>query len=180
LAIPRGAWEELAGFPEPFFMYCEDVDLSLRLRLMGGRLGVIPRARIVHGYEFMRDVDKWRLLERNRWATVVRTYPTALLALVLPALLAAEIAVWGLALRGGWAREKARATFELIRWLPRLRRERRAIQAQRTVSASTFALGLTAELSSPYLGRLADSVVIRKVLARYWELVRLLLARAAA
>ena len=32
LAIPRTRWEQLGGFPEHFFMYCEDVDLSLRLR----------------------------------------------------------------------------------------------------------------------------------------------------
>jgi GT2 family glycosyltransferase len=36
LAIPRRTWEGLGGFPESFFLYHEDVDLSLRLRLAGG------------------------------------------------------------------------------------------------------------------------------------------------
>ena len=38
--------------PEQFFLYHEDVDLSLRLRLAGGRLGVEPAARVDHDYEF--------------------------------------------------------------------------------------------------------------------------------
>ena len=58
-------------------MYHEDVDLSLRLRLAGGRLGVEPAAVVDHDYEFAKGAAKWRLLERNRWATIVRCYPGA-------------------------------------------------------------------------------------------------------
>ncbi len=74
---PRGS--ALGGFSEPFFMYQEDVDLSLRLRLAGGRVGVEPAAVVDHDYEFAKGAAKWRMLERNRWATIMRTYPGALL-----------------------------------------------------------------------------------------------------
>ena len=70
-------WERAGGFAEEFFMYHEDVDLSLRLRLAGGRLGVEPAAVVDHDYEFAKGPAKWRLLERNRWATIVRCYPGA-------------------------------------------------------------------------------------------------------
>jgi GT2 family glycosyltransferase len=175
MAVPRATWTAVGGLPEQFFMYCEDVDLSLRLRLRGGRLAVIPDAVAVHDYDFDKGEVKWRLLERNRWATILRTYPGSVLALLLPGLLATEVAIWLVALRGGWARMKALATLDVIRALPRLGRERRTIQATRTIDAATFATAMTDELSSEYLGPLAQNPVVRFAVRGYWTLVRGLL-----
>jgi hypothetical protein len=115
------------------------------------------------------------MLERNRWATILRTYPTRLLLVASPALLALELALWPAALAGGWAGSKARATADVIRALPRLRRERRAIQATRTITVRAFADGLTADLSSPYLGAVGRSKPIAAALRAYWALVKRLL-----
>jgi N-acetylglucosaminyl-diphospho-decaprenol L-rhamnosyltransferase len=176
MAIPRATWTAAGGFPGEFFMYCEDVDLSLRLRLTGGRIAVNPGAVVIHDYDFDKGGAKWRLLERNRWATIVRTYPPALLALVAPALVVTELAIWVVAIRGGWAVMKVRATVDVLRALPRLARERRAIQAARTIGAAAFAAGLTAELSSEYLDDVARSPWVGRLLTLYWQAVRALLA----
>jgi N-acetylglucosaminyl-diphospho-decaprenol L-rhamnosyltransferase len=176
LAIPRTTWEATGGFPEQFFMYCEDVDLSLKLRLTGARLAVVPDALVTHEYEFVKGGRKWRMLERNRWATMIRTYPGSLLLAVAPALLVAELAVWVIAVRGGWGRMKAMATLDLARALPRLLRERRRIQGDRRVSAATFAATMTSDLSSPYFGAIGRQPLVRSALALYWRLVRALLA----
>jgi N-acetylglucosaminyl-diphospho-decaprenol L-rhamnosyltransferase len=175
LAVPRETWQRLRGFPAHFFMYCEDVDLSLRLRLYGGRLAVVPDAVVAHDYEFAKGDRKWRLLERNRLATVIRTYPGPLLLLVLPALIAAEAAVWVTAIRGGWARAKAQATLDVLRMLPRIAGERREIQGARGIEASAFAARMTAELSSPYLGSAARGSAVSAALAGYWRVVRAVL-----
>ena len=44
----RDVFEALGGFEERFFCYCEDVDLGFRLRLMGGRCVLEPRAVVRH------------------------------------------------------------------------------------------------------------------------------------
>ena len=88
LAVRLDVWREMGGFPDHFFLYFDDVDLSHRLRLSGRDFGVVPAARVEHDYVFDKGNRKWRNLERNRWATVIRTYPSALLVLVLPALAA--------------------------------------------------------------------------------------------
>lgn len=42
MVLPRAVWESLGGFDEGYFMYCEDVDLCLRLRRAGWSLVRAP------------------------------------------------------------------------------------------------------------------------------------------
>jgi GT2 family glycosyltransferase len=46
--IPSRVISELRGFDERFFLYSEDVELSLRVRAAGCRIGLVPPARIYH------------------------------------------------------------------------------------------------------------------------------------
>lgn len=50
LVMPRAAWEAVGGFDERYFMYCEDVDLCLRLRRAGWSLQRAA-ASVVHAGE---------------------------------------------------------------------------------------------------------------------------------
>jgi len=175
LAIPRRIWEEAEGFPAQFFLYHEDVDLSLRLRLAGGELGIEPAAVVDHDYEFGASEGKWHWLERNRWACLIRVYPAPLLWLLAPALLATELALAPASIAGGWWRQKLAATVDVVRWLPRLLRERRQVQATRKLSAAEFAAWMTADLDSPFIPAVARSAPARLLLRGYWRAVRALL-----
>lgn len=181
LAIPRDTWQRLGGFPEEFFTYHEDTDLSLRLRLEGGRLGLEPGARVEHHYAFAKPgKQKWRHLERNRWACVLRDYPGRLLALVMPAMLLTELALLPVALAGGWLGAKLRANLDVIARLPRVLAERREIQARRTISAREFASGLASDLGSEYFGAAAELAPLRWGLRAYWRVVVALLGAGSA
>jgi GT2 family glycosyltransferase len=175
LAIRRETWSRLGGYPPAYFMYHEDVDLSLRLHLGGHRVGIEPTAVVDHAYEFAKGSTKWRLLERNRWATIVRTYPAPLIALLVPALLATELVIVLVAILQGWGRQKLLAIGDVLGALPRLLGERRAIQSDRKVGAAGFATWLTADLSSDFLGRAARLAPLRWALRAYWSGVRALL-----
>ncbi|HYQ77669.1 MAG TPA: glycosyltransferase family 2 protein [Solirubrobacterales bacterium] len=175
LAIPRRLWRETGGFPPEFFLYHEDVDLSIRVRAAGHPVGIEPEAVVAHDYEFGANAEKWFWLERNRLAFVLRTYPGTLLALLAPALLATELALLAVSAVGGWGRQKLRANLAVLRWLPRLLRERRNVQRRRTVGAAEFATWLTPDLDSELISPLARSRPARLLLRGYWRLVRLLL-----
>ena len=50
MLLPTSVWTQAGGFDESYFMYCEDVDLCLRLRLTGLKLIRAP-VTIVHAGE---------------------------------------------------------------------------------------------------------------------------------
>ncbi len=177
LAVPRGVWERHGGFPEEFFLYHEDIDLSLRIRLAGGAVGIEPTAVVDHDYEFGGRPEKWRWLERNRWAFMVRVYPASLLVLVAPALLLTELALIGVSLAGGWGKQKFLADLDVLRRLPSLLRQRREIQATREISPGEFAALLTPDLDSPFFGRVGRNRLVRALLRTYWRAVTTLLPR---
>ena len=176
LLARREIWLELGGMDAEYFMYGEDLDFGLRLWLAGHRVGIVPDARVVHGYEFGKGAYKWFWLERNRWRTVLSVYPAGLLALLAPGLLAAELALLAVAARQGWLGSKLRAQAAAIGGLPHTFARRRTVQRMRRIGADEFAGHLTSSLDSPYLAA-AGSALPRVPQAVYWRLVRSALRR---
>jgi N-acetylglucosaminyl-diphospho-decaprenol L-rhamnosyltransferase len=172
LVVRREIWRELDGLRDDYFLYGEDLDLGLRLWLAGRRVGVEPRARVIHDYQFDKGARKWYLLERNRWRTVLATYPLGLLVLVTPALLVAELGLLVVAARGGWLGAKLRAQAATAAGLPRALARRRVVQRTRRIGAAEFAAQLTGSFESP---NLAVPRILATASRLYWRLTRLLL-----
>ena len=129
----RDALEQIGGFDERFFMYMEDVELSLRARLAGWDIVLAPRSRVAHDYT--PDIPPWKFyyLERNRILMLLKLLRWRTLALLAPALLVAEVGVWLYALRasGGLATAKARSYAGVLRHLPGVLRSRGRVRAIR-------------------------------------------------
>ena len=180
MAVPREVWRRRGGFPAPYFMYHEDLDFSLRVRLAGGRVGIEPAARVDHDYEFDKGPGKWLYMERNRLSMIVRLYPGGLLLAVLPVLLVTELVLLPVSIAGRLA--SLRSCARTCSGCARCRvcsRERRALRARRAISAGEFARWLTPKLSSPYLGPVARIAPLQGALSAYWALVRLLIGARA-
>lgn len=166
MVVRRADYEAVGGFDPAYFMYGEDLDLSLRLRLIGRGVGLLPAARVEHDYAYVKGDYKWFHLERNRAWTVIATYPGPLLVLLLPALLGFELALLAVAARGGWLRAKLRAQAAVVRTLPAALRRRRTVR--REIGAAAFAAALTADLDSPFL---TAPPAAARAQASYWRLV---------
>jgi GT2 family glycosyltransferase len=172
MAIRSELFHELGRFTEELFMYCEDLELGWRARLRGLRIVVTPAADVLHEYEFARNPGKEYLIERNRLVLVLTGYPLRLLVLVLPVLVAAELALLALALKQGWAKEKLRGwgwCLRRPRWLARHRRE---TQRLKRVRARDVARVLSPVIDPQVLATPPGLGVANRLMSLYWSLAR--------
>jgi len=140
--VRTDAWKALGGMNDGYFLYHDDVELSLRLWISGWRVAFQPAALVEHDYEFEKGNEKWFYLERNRDWTVLSIYGTRTLLLLTPLLLATELAVFARAVGEGWWKEKLRAWVAVVGSISAISRRRKSVQAQRQVSDLAW-LGLT-------------------------------------
>ena len=74
----RQMLEDIGGFDERFFLYCEDTDLGLRARWAGWKCLYIPSAVVEHRYSHSSGGAsplKAYYVERNRLLVVMKNFP---------------------------------------------------------------------------------------------------------
>lgn len=175
MVVRRSRFEQLGGFNELFFAYLEDAELSLRAWQAGWRCRYVPGARVLHHYEFARNPRKMFLLERNRLVMLLTLYERRTLAVLAPALLVFELAILALALRQGWARQKAAGWLWLARHRGEVRARRATVQAARRRPDAELAALLTGDFYPGEETGMAVPLLFRKATAAYWSVARRLL-----
>lgn len=171
-AVRADRFAELGGFAEEMFAYCEDTELSLRCWQRGWRVRYVPDAVVLHRYEFSRNPRKSYLLERNRLFLVATLYERRTIAVLLPVLLALEVAVSLVALKQGWFRQKAAGWWWLWRHRDVVEARRRAVQAARRVPDRDLAHLLTGDFAPGESTGLAAPLPLRAASRAYWALAR--------
>lgn len=145
--------EQIGGFDEDFFLYCEDTDLGLRARRAGWRCVYVPDAIVEHRYSHSAgrvSPLKAYYVERNRIFVAFKNFPLRMLV-VLPwygtlrylAHLSAALAGKGKAAQfsGGIAGMfwiTIRAHFDLFLAAGRIWRQRGQIRRMAQLSAGEF------------------------------------------
>jgi GT2 family glycosyltransferase len=152
----RAMLEQIGGFDDHFFLYCEDTDLGLRARWAGWKCLYVPEAVVEHHYSHSAgraSPVKAYYVERNRLFVVAKNFPVRMLAVVPLASLARYFwHLWFLLQgRGTAARFRAeghggarmiwyilRAHLALLANAPRLLRQRAAIRRHARITARVF------------------------------------------
>jgi GT2 family glycosyltransferase len=76
----RAMLDEIGGFDEDFFLYCEDTDLGLRARWAGWKCLYAPQAVVDHAYSSTAGRAsslKAYYVERNRLFLLIKNFPMA-------------------------------------------------------------------------------------------------------
>ena len=172
LALRRETWDTLGGFPDEFFAYVEDMELSWRTWQHGLRVVVLPTARAAHHYEFSRSPLKMYLVERNRLLFLLTCHERRTLALLALPLLAFEVAILAVAVAQGWGRQKVQGWRWILvhaRWV----RSRRAlVQGARTVPDGRLAHLITDTFDPAQTPLPPAAAPLEGLLRAYWRAAR--------
>ena len=79
----RTMLDQIGGFDDDFFLYCEDTDLGLRARWAGWKCLYVPEATVDHHYSHSAgkaSALKAYYVERNRLFVLVKNFPAGILA----------------------------------------------------------------------------------------------------
>jgi GT2 family glycosyltransferase len=168
------------GFDASFFIYVEDHDFGLRLRLLGAEILSVPEALCLHGDGSdglsVRAVGYTKrrayLLIRNRWLLILKNYTARSLVVLAPAFLVFELGQLAIAAKKGWLPEWWAALRWLVAHRAEVLSERRRIQARRRVGDRELLRGgavpFRAEISTTGAERLARQLFDGFAIA-YWR-----------
>ncbi len=94
MMIRKKLFDDVGGFDSRFFMFMEDVDLCLRVGLLGYHNYFVPNAGAVHLWGKGSKVSKFRRNLHhhiNVWRYFVKHYPSVVSYVLLPLALAANL-----------------------------------------------------------------------------------------
>jgi len=92
-----GAWSD------GFFMYHEDLEWGMRLRMAGYRSVLVRDSIFYHQYQFSRSISKFYYMERNRHAVMLMFFRIPTLVLLLPIAIPLELGLWFFSWKNGYA-----------------------------------------------------------------------------
>jgi GT2 family glycosyltransferase len=142
--LRRDLFERLGGYDESYFAFYEDVDLNVRARIAGAGFAYVPEAVVWHvgnaswSAGFSRpNAENARLVARNRLATQIKFMPVT----ALPRIAVVETGALLRATRQRRLWATLRGKLGVVRWLPRLWRERRRLRREGELGAARRWLG---------------------------------------
>lgn len=156
----RSAFEQAGGFDETYFCYYEDVDLGVRLRLLGHRSWYVADAVVRHvgsGITGKGSAFVTKHTQRNRIWTFVKDMPSPWLWLLLPLHLFYQLAALLHYARQGQLAPALRGTLEAFCGLGPVLKARRIVQHGRLVNSREFFRTMRGGLLAPLTRSQGDS-----------------------
>lgn len=183
LLVHRERALEVGGFDARYFIYLNDWELALRMRLRGWRCYVAPDSIVYH--RSGNAETSWRgqgayplrrafLVYRNRWMTLIKLYRARTLLLCAPAIALYDLLLLIVAIRNGWFGAYLAAMRDLGRHWRVLWLQRRRVQATRVISDAAL-LDARGFSFVPGLVRGPEKFVqhaLERFFYVYWRLVR--------
>jgi GT2 family glycosyltransferase len=155
----RELLEKLNGFDEDFFLYYEDIDLSLRAKRLGAKIYLVPQAKVLHkGSATVGKKNSHRLyyIERNRFWTKLKNFPFLTLLKYAPHSLVCSLFSLTIWTKRGFLGSWLKSRFAMLFGIPKMLKKRRKIFAESKIDAKGFEKWLRKESFFKWLKSLAS------------------------
>jgi len=137
----RDLLQHLHGFDEDFFLYYEDVDLSLRARRSGAKIWSVSKAKVFHKGSATigkRTPLHMYYLDRNRFWTKLKNFPLATLIKYAPHSLIYSIFSFVLWTSRGLFLTWLKARLAMLLGVPKMLKKRKEIFSKSNISVAEF------------------------------------------
>lgn len=169
--------KDIGGYDEDYWLYHEDLELGLRMRIIGLRSVMVKSSVFYHKYQFARSVTKLFWMERNRYGTMLIYFNWLTLLLLLPVAIPVELGLIAFSLKGGWFKERVKAYaywLKISNWKLWLGKRKR-IRALKKVSDRKLLLNTVSGIH--FQDKMTDNVLVNKLAnpvlkVYYWIVVK--------
>lgn len=172
-AIDTRWWKKVGGFTEQYFMYFEDVDLSTKVLLAGGRLGILEDAELHHHYDFEKGTHKWQYIERSRLIFMFVNWPRRLLLLTFIPNLFFNVVIFLQYVSKGRGNLKIRSDISFLQNLPEYWTIRREHRKLRRISSKQYFSSIGYAMDTDLLGKLTNNPIVYGFMKTYYSVVKL-------
>ncbi|MFA6194739.1 MAG: glycosyltransferase family 2 protein [Patescibacteria group bacterium] len=172
--IRSEVFKKIGGYNEEFYMYHDDIEVSLKARLAGYKIILAPQSVIFHKYEFSRSVRMLYYMERNRYLTLMIYYPARIFWLVVLPLFFMDITMFFYALASGWFKEylKIWGYFGRLSTYFKISAAKKEIKKISVVDFSEIARDFAGKIEFQEIANPLLKYIANPLMNLYWSLAR--------
>ena len=173
LFCPKEIFDKVGLFDEKFFAYNEDLDLGWRAKLQNFKSFYVPKSIVYHygSAQWKWSGEKFYLLERNRWLSLLSNYSTKTILRLFPSLIIIELALLVFFTKKGLLLKKLRSYGGIIRMYGHIKNKRKTIEKFRKVNdieiMRSFSCTIEAPLEVSEEGNIEKFNKLLKILCKF-------------
>jgi len=166
--------KKISGYNEEYYMYHDDLEISLKAKLTGYKVILAPRSIIFHKYEFSRSTKMIYYMERNRYLTLLTFYPSYLFILVALPCVVMDIGMLFYSFLGGWFKEEIKiyGYFLNFKNYDKILAARESIKKFKTRPFSELAKNFSGKIEFTEIANPILKYLVNPLLNLYWQIIK--------
>jgi len=170
-------FEKIGFYNEDYYMYHDDMEVSLKVKLLKKKIILTPDSVIYHKYEFSRSVLMLYFLERNRYLIIFHFYKLKTILLILPMMIFMEMGMFFYAIINGWIKTKLKIYYYFLQkrtWdnISKTRKEIKKLKKENKVSDGKLLENFSGKILFQEIDNMVLKYLANPVLDIYWSLVK--------